>query len=222
MMYSSGILIALVIQCVALIALTGPSVQAISPHSSFSSIGVHHPADSSPFDDIREVDNKLKFYEQQLCRIKAETERLEKKKEVLISQRGKTTRVLSPDAPKPIGPYSQAVMLNNQIYVSGCIGIDPSTGGLVHGGIEEQTVQALKNLQAILSAARSSKDRIAKTTIYVTDLAQYAVVNKLYASFLEQGEATGEDLVLPARTTVQVSALPLGALVEIDAVAGIF
>lgn len=221
-MFSSGIVIALVIQCVAFISLNGPSAHAISAHSSCSTCGVHHPADSYQFDDIRDVDNKLKFYEQQLCRIKAETERLEKKREVLISQRGRTARVFSPDAPKPIGPYSQAVVLNNQVYVSGCIGIDPGTGGLVQGGIEEQTVQALKNLQAILSAARSSKDRIAKTTIYVTDLAQYAVVNKLYSSFLEQGEARGDDLVLPARTTVQVSALPLGALVEIDAVAGVF
>lgn len=128
----------------------------------------------------------------------------------------KISVVLAKDAPLPIGPYSQAVKLGKDlVFVSGCIGIDPSIGKLVDGGIEAQTRQSLANLAAILRTSGSHTGAIMKATIYVTDLGQYATVNKLYGEFLKDNK------VLPARTTVQVSALPLGALVEIDAFAAI-
>lgn len=162
----------------------------------------------------------IDLLEKQLEIARLEAKILEAKRDRSNYQKGKTVALLSPNAPQPIGPYSQAVILNDQVYVSGCIGIDPKTGKLVDGGIEEQTLQSLSNLQAILVAANSDTNRIAKTTIYVTDLGQYAIVNKLYAAFLQKS-GHDSDIVLPARTTVQVSALPLGALVEIDAIAGI-
>jgi 2-iminobutanoate/2-iminopropanoate deaminase len=121
------------------------------------------------------------------------------------------TAVISERAPSAIGPYSQAVKIGGLIFCSGQIALDPTTDELVGGGIEAQTAQVMKNLGEVLSASGAAWGDVVKTTIYLTNLADFAVVNKVY------GAAVGS--VPPARTTVQVAALPKGAAVEIDAVA---
>ncbi|XXY45254.1 RidA family protein [Sorangium sp. So ce269] len=119
--------------------------------------------------------------------------------------------ITSDRAPRAIGPYSQAVRAGDLVFCSGQIPIDPATGELVAGGIEAQTAQVIKNLSEVLSAAGASWNDVVKTTIYLTNLADFAVVNQVY------GAAVGS--VLPARATVQVAALPKGSAVEIEAVA---
>jgi 2-iminobutanoate/2-iminopropanoate deaminase len=113
-------------------------------------------------------------------------------------------------APAAVGPYSQAVKSSNFVFTSGQIGINPLTGQL-RIGIEEQTRQVLANLAAVLAAAGTGVDRILKTSIFLTDIADFAVVNRIYAEVFETEP--------PARSTFQVAALPLGALIEIEAVA---
>jgi 2-iminobutanoate/2-iminopropanoate deaminase len=118
------------------------------------------------------------------------------------------------DAPAPVGPYSQAIVHQGLVYASGQIPLDPRSGALVEGEIEAQTEQVLANLAAVLRAAGSGLDRVLRTTIYVTDLSLFARVNAVYA------RAFGGEPA-PARATVQVAALPLGAQIEIDAIAAI-
>lgn len=113
------------------------------------------------------------------------------------------------DAPAALGPYSQAVRVDGFLYTSGQVGIDPSTGSLVDG-FEAQARQVLANLRAVLAASGCQFSDVVKTTIFVTDLANFALLNSLY------GEAMGDHR--PARSTVQVAALPAGAEVEIDLV----
>jgi len=114
-------------------------------------------------------------------------------------------------APPALGAYSQGVRVAGFIYTAGQIGIDVATGALVGPDIESQTQAALANLNAILQAADADFSEVVKTTIYLTDLADFGVVNEIY------GIAIGE--ARPARVTVQVAALPLGALIEIDMIA---
>lgn len=121
------------------------------------------------------------------------------------------TKIETDRAPAAIGPYSQAIKAGDFLYCSGQVPLVPGTGELVSGGIEEQATQSLVNLQQVLSVAEVDFNSVVKTTIYLTDLDDFSVVNEIYASFC------GE--VAPARATVQVAALPKGALVEIDAVA---
>jgi 2-iminobutanoate/2-iminopropanoate deaminase len=121
-------------------------------------------------------------------------------------------RVHSESAPAPVGPYSQAIAHAGLVFASGQIPLDPRTGKLVSGEIEAQTEQVIANLSAVLGAAGSSLARVVKTTVYVTDLALFARINAVYARHF-----TGP--VPPARATVQVAALPLGAAIEIDAIA---
>ena len=121
-------------------------------------------------------------------------------------------KVKTDDAPSPVGPYSQAVRQGRWVFASGQIPIDPATGELVGGEIEAQTERVLENLRAVLEAAGSSLGRVVKTTIYVTDLSLFGRVNAVYGRFFSSDPA-------PARATVQVAALPLGAGIEIDAVA---
>jgi 2-iminobutanoate/2-iminopropanoate deaminase len=116
-------------------------------------------------------------------------------------------------APAAVGPYSQAVQIGDLIYSAGQIPLVPETGKLIEGGIEAQTRQVMQNLSAVLEAAGSSLSNVIKTTIYVTDLADFASINQVYGSFFEADP--------PARSTVQVAALPLGAQVEIEVVAAI-
>jgi 2-iminobutanoate/2-iminopropanoate deaminase len=118
--------------------------------------------------------------------------------------------VFTEKAPRPVGPYSQAVCSGQAVYCSGQIGLDPSTGGLVDG-VVAQTEQCLRNLEAVLMAAGCSLSDVVKTTIFVTDMGDFKAVNEAYGrSFPKEP---------PARSTVAVSALPLGAKVEIEAVA---
>ncbi len=119
--------------------------------------------------------------------------------------------ILSNDAPAPIGPYSQATRVGDWIFLSGQIPIDPLTGELIEGGVAAQTRQVLQNLQAVLTALGLNLDSIVKTTIYLTDLTMFAEMNAVYATYFRPP--------YPARATVQVSALPMGALVEIEAIA---
>lgn len=116
------------------------------------------------------------------------------------------------DAPRAIGPYSQAVVSEGWLFVSGQIPLVPTTSALVEGGIAEQTQQVLRNLQAVLSAAGVGPESVVKTTIFLADMADFKTVNELYAQCFSGPTP-------PARATVQVAALPLGARVEIDAVA---
>ena len=120
------------------------------------------------------------------------------------------TIILTEKAPAAVGPYSQAVATDHLIFTSGQIGIHPLTGQL-RPGIVEQTHQVLENLAAVLGASGSSMGHIVKTTIFLTDIAEFSTVNEIYA------EAFQDDP--PARSTVQVAALPLGALIEIEAIA---
>jgi 2-iminobutanoate/2-iminopropanoate deaminase len=125
-----------------------------------------------------------------------------------------TKKTVSVDgAPRPFqgAPYSQAVAAGGFLYVSGQVGLDPGSGELVAGGIEEQTRRALDNLRAILEGAGSGLDGVVKTTVYMTDLGQFSAMNEVYGGYF------GADP--PARATVQVAALPAGAVVEIEAVA---
>jgi len=116
-------------------------------------------------------------------------------------------------APAAIGPYSQAVRAGDALYCSGQIPLDPKTGEMVGGDdVRAQTAQVMKNLGAVLEAGGASFGRVVKTTIFVTDLGDFAAVNEVYARSFE-------GMAPPARATVQVSALPKGAKVEIEAVA---
>ncbi len=115
-------------------------------------------------------------------------------------------------APAAIGPYSQAVRIGDFVFTSGQIGLDPASGALVPGGIEAETRQVLDNLTAVLEAAGAGWRDVVRTTIYLADMGDFTVVNKLY------GERVGVG-VMPARSTVQVAKLPRGAAVEIDAIA---
>lgn len=115
------------------------------------------------------------------------------------------------DAPKAIGPYSQAVWAGQYLFISGQVPIDPSTGNLISNDIAQQTEQVLKNIKAILINQELSFSHIAKTTIYLTDLKTFQIVNQVYENLL--GECR------PARATIGVSALPLGSQVEIEVIA---
>jgi 2-iminobutanoate/2-iminopropanoate deaminase len=123
-------------------------------------------------------------------------------------------RVLTPAAPTPVGPYSQAVIHGAVVYCSGQIPIDPATGALVEGEIESQTRQVIDNLRAVLDAAGSSLERVLRTTVYLTDMSVFPRVNAVYQD-LFRGEPA------PARSTVEVAGLPMGADIEIDAIATI-
>ena len=118
--------------------------------------------------------------------------------------------VATEHAPAALGPYSQAIKAGNLVFASGQLGLIPETGKLPDG-IEQQTRQVLANLAAVLAAAGSNMDQIVKTTIFLANMADFATVNGIYA-----GAFSG---VPPARSTVQVAALPLGGLVEIEAIA---
>mgnify|MGYP001389012106 CR=1 FL=1 len=116
-------------------------------------------------------------------------------------------------APKPVGPYNQAVLVDNWLYCSGQIALDPSTGVMIgQGNIEEETRQVLKNLIAVVEAAGGKISNVVRTTIYLTDLNDFVTVNAIYAETFSQ-------TVTPARACVEVSNLPKGGKVEIDCIA---
>jgi len=119
--------------------------------------------------------------------------------------------VSTPSAPKAIGPYEQAIKVGDFIYASGQIPLDPATGNLVENNITIQTRQVMENLQAVVTAAGSSLERVVKTTVFLKKISDFAAMNEVYAHYLSN--------VKPARSTVAVAELPRGALVEIDLIA---
>mgnify|MGYP005848779955 CR=1 FL=1 len=115
-------------------------------------------------------------------------------------------------APAPVGPYSQAIRMGEFVFVSGQIPLDPGTGRIVQGEIEEEARQVIANLRAVLEAGGSGLERVVRTTVYLTDLALFPRVNAVYAEAFAAEPA-------PARVTIGVAALPLSARIEIDAIA---
>ena len=120
--------------------------------------------------------------------------------------------IASTDAPSAIGTYSQGIETNGLVFTSGQIGLDPNTGKMVDGGIYAQTVQSLQNIDAILRAVHLDRAAIAKLTVFVKDLNDFPSVNKAFENYFDGIE-------YPARSTVEVSELPIGALVEIECIA---
>ena len=121
-------------------------------------------------------------------------------------------KVITTDkAPKPIGPYSAGVRVGDLVFTAGQIGLDPLTGEVVPGGIQAETRQVIRNLQGVLEATGSSLQEIVKTTVFLRDMNDFVQMNTIYAEFFSQD--------YPARSTVQVSALPKGVAVEIEAIA---
>lgn len=132
--------------------------------------------------------------------------------EIVANQESVTRKTITTStAPAAIGPYSQAVCTDGYVFCSGQLGLDPSTGKLVEGGVEAQTRQALANMQEILKHSGSRVENVVKTTIFLADMADFPKVNVLYGEVFASNP--------PARSTVQVAALPLGGLVEIEAIA---
>lgn len=113
-------------------------------------------------------------------------------------------------APAAIGPYCQAMVVNGVLYTSGQIPLDPASGAVVEGGIKEQTLQVMKNLQAVLEEANTSFENVFKTTCFLSDMGNFAAFNELYAEYF-----TGK----PARSCVAVRELPKGVLVEVEVIA---
>ena len=114
-------------------------------------------------------------------------------------------------APKAIGPYSQAIRTDSMIYTAGQLGLDPATGELVAGLVEQQTRQSLTNLKNVIEAAGSSLEHVVKTTVFLKDMIDFPRMNAIYAEFFPENP--------PARSTIAVSGLPKGGLVEIEMVA---
>lgn len=121
------------------------------------------------------------------------------------------TIVSTKNAPAAVGPYSQAVRCAELVHTAGQLGMDPQTGKLVEGGVQAQTRQALTNIQAVLTAAGTSLQNVVKTTVFLQDMNDFGAMNEVYAQFFTDQP--------PARSAVQAAALPLGGLVEIEAVA---
>jgi 2-iminobutanoate/2-iminopropanoate deaminase len=119
--------------------------------------------------------------------------------------------VSSEKAPKAIGPYSQAILVENLVFTAGQVGLEPATMELVEGGIEAQTRQVLTNLKHVLAKADSGLNFVVKTTVFLQDMGDFAKMNSVYAEFFPENP--------PARSTVQVAGLPKGALVEIECIA---
>lgn len=119
-------------------------------------------------------------------------------------------KISTPNAPKAIGPYSQAIKVNNMLYTSGQIALDPVSGALNGNNIAEQTEQVMKNLSAVLAEAGTSFDNVVKTTCFLADIADFAAFNEVYGKYITSA---------PARSCVAVKDLPKGALVEVEVIA---
>jgi len=120
------------------------------------------------------------------------------------------TAIISPELTPPVGPFSQAIEAGGFLYFSGQVGQDPATGKVVEGGIAAETERVFRNLAAVLKAAGRSFDDVARAGVYLTNISDFAAMNGIYAKYFSQP--------FPARTTIGVAALPLGACVEIDIV----
>jgi 2-iminobutanoate/2-iminopropanoate deaminase len=119
--------------------------------------------------------------------------------------------ITSPDAPKPIGPYSQGVISGGLLFASGQIALDPATGQLIEGDVAAQTERVIKNLLAVLKEAKMGPENVVKTTVFLASMADFAKMNEVYERFLGKEP--------PARSTIQAGGLPKGAKVEIDMIA---
>lgn len=115
-------------------------------------------------------------------------------------------------APLPVGPYSQAVMIDNTLYVSGQVGFNINSNELIITNIEDETDQVMKNIKAILNHVNFNFENVIKSTIFITDMNNFSKVNKVYGKYFDEKSA-------PARETVEVSALPIGARIEISVIA---
>jgi len=124
------------------------------------------------------------------------------------------TAISTKDAPAAIGPYSQAIRVGDTLFTSGQVALDPHTGNLVAGGIVEQTTRVLENIKAVLAAAGIDMIHVVKTTVFLKDLKDFAAMNEIYARYFAPA-----GVVPPARSTIQVAALPKDALVEIECIA---
>lgn len=122
------------------------------------------------------------------------------------------TIINTPNAPAPIGPYNQAVLVNNTLYTSGQIALDPNTMELVMDNIEAETHQVMENLKAVLQAANMDFSNVIKASIFISDMNDFAKINKVYGSYFDESTA-------PARETVQVAVLPKNVNVEISVIA---
>ena len=120
--------------------------------------------------------------------------------------------ITSKNAPSPIGPYNQAVIANGFMYISGQVGMNPKTGKIIKDSISEETEQVMKNLSSILNEASISFENVVKTTIFLSDMNDFSLVNEVYGKYFDEDTA-------PARETDQVSKLPLGVNVEISMIA---
>ncbi len=120
--------------------------------------------------------------------------------------------ISTPNAPKPVGPYSQAVCVDGWLFVSGQIPLDPSTGELVEGSFKEKVERVLENIKAIIEAAGGSLSDVVKVTVYLTDITRFSEFNEVYAKYFDKPP-------LPARVVVGVSALPKGVELEVEAMA---
>ncbi len=115
-------------------------------------------------------------------------------------------------APLPVGPYNQAVMVKNTLYISGQVALNPTNNELIQGSINEESHQIMKNIESILKEAGLDFKNVVRSKIYLTDMSNFSKVNEVYGSYFEKGHE-------PARTTIEVSGLPLGVDVEIDMIA---
>jgi 2-iminobutanoate/2-iminopropanoate deaminase len=122
------------------------------------------------------------------------------------------SRVQTDHAPAALGPYSQAIITGNMVYTAGQTPIDPATGKLIDGSIEDQTHRVLQNIKSVLEAAGSSLAQVVKTTVFLTSMSDFAAMNGIYAQYFNTDAP-------PARSTIQVAGLPLGAMIEIETIA---
>jgi len=129
----------------------------------------------------------------------------------MSTEKNKKQVVVTDNAPKAIGPYSAGVSTGELVFTAGQLGMDPSSGELVEGGIQAQTRQALTNLKAVLEAASSGLEYVVKTTVFLGDISEFGLMNEVYGQFFTEN--------FPARSAFQVAALPKGARVEIEAIA---
>ena len=120
--------------------------------------------------------------------------------------------VYTKNAPDPVGPYSQAILTNNTLFISGQVALDPNTGDMINSSIEEETIQVMNNLKAILNEVGFDFSNVIKSTIYLSDMNNFSKVNEVYGSFFNKD-------YVPSRVTVEVSKLPKDANVEIDMIA---
>tara|TARA_X000000950_G_scaffold74599_1_gene93097 strand:- start:633 stop:1010 length:378 start_codon:yes stop_codon:yes gene_type:complete len=120
--------------------------------------------------------------------------------------------VYTKNAPDPVGPYSQAILTNNTLFISGQVALDPNNGDMINSSIEEETIQVMNNLKAILNEVGFDFSNVIKSTIYLSDMNNFSKVNEVYGSFFSKD-------YVPSRVTVEVSRLPKDANVEIDMIA---